>query len=47
MLRTLPPLNAFRRAASLGLSQWEMGNLTTNLAETKDTDGGFLLMEAR
>jgi quercetin dioxygenase-like cupin family protein len=41
-----PQLKAFKRAPSLGLSQWENGNLTTNLAETKDTNGAFLLIEA-
>lgn len=39
-------LKAFKRAPAVGLSQWENGNLTTNLAETKDTDGTFLLVEA-
>jgi quercetin dioxygenase-like cupin family protein len=39
-------LNAFKRAPALGLSQWENGNLTTNLAEKKDTNGAFLLVEA-
>jgi len=42
----IPALKAFKRAPSLGLSQWENGNLTTNLAETKDTNGAFLLVEA-
>ena len=32
---TLPELKAFKRAPSLRLSQWENGNLTTNLAEKK------------
>jgi len=41
-----PELRAFKRAPALGLSQWENGNLTTNLAETKDTSGAFLLVEA-
>ena len=41
-----PELEAFKRAPSLGLSQWENGNLTTNLAEKKDTNGAFLLVEA-
>ena len=41
-----PELKAFKRAPSLGLSQWENGNLTTNLAEKKDTNGAFLLVEA-
>ena len=46
MTRTVSQLAAFKRAISLELSQWEMGNLTMNLAETKDTNGAFLLMEA-
>ena len=46
MNNSLPKLNAFKRAPSLGLSQWENGNLTTNLAETKDTNGAYLLVEA-
>ena len=41
-----PESKAFKRAQSLGLSQWENGNLTTNLAEKKDTNGAFLLVEA-
>jgi len=43
---TLPELKVFKRAPSLGLSQWENGNLTTNLAEKKDTNGAFFLVEA-
>jgi quercetin dioxygenase-like cupin family protein len=46
MSNTLPELQAFKRAPALGLSQWEAGNLTTNLAETKDTNGAFFLVEA-
>jgi len=46
MTNILPELKAFKRAPSLGLSQWENGNLTTNLAEKKDTDGAFFLVEA-
>jgi mannose-6-phosphate isomerase-like protein (cupin superfamily) len=46
MTKTLPELKAFKRAPSLGLSQWENGNLTTNLAEKKDTNGAFFLVEA-
>src|SRR5262245_63985998 len=42
----LAKLSAFKRAPSLGLSQWENGNLTTNLAEKKDTNGAFFLVEA-
>jgi mannose-6-phosphate isomerase-like protein (cupin superfamily) len=41
-----PELEAFKRAPSLSLSQWENGNLTTNLAEKKDTNGAYLLVEA-
>jgi mannose-6-phosphate isomerase-like protein (cupin superfamily) len=43
---TIPELKAFKRAPLLGLSQWENGNLTTNLAEKKDTNGAFFLVEA-
>jgi len=43
---TMPGLKAFKRTPSLGLSQWENGNLTTNLAETKDANGAFSLVEA-
>jgi mannose-6-phosphate isomerase-like protein (cupin superfamily) len=43
---TISELKAFKRAPLLGLSQWENGNLTTNLAETKDTNGAFFLVEA-
>jgi len=39
-------LKAFKRAPCLGLSKWEHGNLVTNLAEKKDTNGAFLLIEA-
>ena len=46
MDNSLSGLKAFKRAPSLGLSQWENGNLTTNLAETRDTNGAFLLVEA-
>jgi len=46
MNNSSPRLKAFKRAASLGVSQWQHGNLTTNLAETKDTNGAFLLVEA-
>ena len=42
----LPEVRAFKRAPALSLSQWENGNLTTNLAETKDTNGAYLLVEA-
>jgi len=43
---TVPELKAFKRAPLLGLSQWENGNLTTHLAEKKDTNGAFFLVEA-
>ncbi len=46
MNNTSSSLTAFKRALSLGLSQWENGNLTTNLAEKKDTNGAFFLVEA-
>jgi hypothetical protein len=42
---TSSPLKAFKRAVSLELSKWYMGTLMTNLAETKDTNGAFLLVE--
>ena len=40
-----PQLKAFKRAPSLGLSMWHLGSLTTNLAEKKDTNGAFCLVE--
>src|SRR5215470_6474234 len=43
---TIPELRAFKRAPFVGLSQWENGNLTTKLAEKKDTNGAFFLVEA-
>ena len=43
---TVPKLKAYKRAPFLGLSQWENGNLTTNLAEKRDTNGAFFLVEA-
>jgi quercetin dioxygenase-like cupin family protein len=39
-------LKPFKRGTSLEISKWYMGNLTTNLAEKKDTDGAFFLVEA-
>ena len=39
-------LDAFKRTTSLELSKWYMGSLTTNLAEAKDTNGAFCLLEA-
>jgi quercetin dioxygenase-like cupin family protein len=38
-------LKAFKRGKSLELSKWYMGNLTTNLAESNDTNGAFFLVE--
>src|SRR5919109_642402 len=46
MHHTSSPLKAFKRAPSLELSKWYMGNLTTNLAETNDTNGAFCLVGA-
>ena len=46
MNNTSSPLKAFKRAPSMGLSKWYMGILTTNLAESKDTNGAFFLLEA-
>src|SRR5262249_27618078 len=43
---TIPELKAFKRAPFVGLSRWENGNLTTNLAEKKDTNGAYFLVEA-
>ena len=38
-------LKAFQRAESLEPSKWYMGTLMTNLAETEDTNGAFLLVQ--
>lgn len=46
MHHTSSPLKAFKRAPSLEFSKWYMGSLTTNLAETNDTNGAFCLVEA-
>ena len=46
MNNTSPQLKAFKRGPSLELSKWYMGMLLTNLAESKDTNGAFFLMEA-
>ena len=46
MNNTSSPLKAFKRAKSLELSKWYMGSLTTSLAEHKDTNGAFCLVEA-
>ena len=45
MNNTSSSLKAFKRAPSLGLSMWHLGSLTTNLAESKDTNGAFCLVE--
>ena len=45
MNNTSSPLKAFERAKSLELSKWYMGTLMTSLAEAKDTNGAFLLVE--
>jgi quercetin dioxygenase-like cupin family protein len=37
-------VEAFKRGKSLELSRWYMGCLTTNLTESKDTDGAFFLL---
>ena len=39
-------LKAYKRAVSLETSMWYMASLTTNLAEKKDTNGAFCLVEA-
>src|SRR6266850_6169296 len=39
-------LKAYKRATSLELTKCYMASLTTNLAEKKDTDGAFCLVEA-
>jgi len=41
---TKSSLKAFKRAASLDLSRWYMGTLTTNFAEKKDTGGALCLV---
>jgi quercetin dioxygenase-like cupin family protein len=38
-------LKAFKRGRSLERSKWYMGCLTTNLAESNDTNGAFFLVE--
>ena len=45
MNNTLPKLKAFKRTPSLGLSMWHLGSLTTNLAEKKENNGAFCLVE--
>src|SRR6478672_5554618 len=39
-------LKAYKRATSLESTKWYIASLTTNLAEKKDTDGAFCLVEA-
>jgi quercetin dioxygenase-like cupin family protein len=39
-------LRTFKRTTSLDLSTWYMGILLTSLAEKKDTNGAFSLLEA-
>src|SRR5262245_8464996 len=46
MTNTSSPLKAFKRAPSLTLSKWYMGIVTTNLAEAKDTNGAYFLVES-
>ena len=46
MNNTSSSLKAFKRTKSLELSRWYMGILLTNLAEKKDTEGAFSLLEA-
>src|SRR5262245_48571711 len=46
MTNTSSPLKAFKRAPSLELSKWYMGIVTTNLAEAKDTNGAYFLVES-
>jgi quercetin dioxygenase-like cupin family protein len=43
---TSSTLKTFKRTASLESSRWYMGILTANLAERKDTNGAFCLVEA-
>jgi mannose-6-phosphate isomerase-like protein (cupin superfamily) len=46
MTHASSPLKAFTRGKFLGSSNWYMGMLTTNLAESKDTNGAFFLVES-
>jgi hypothetical protein len=46
MENTSPQLRPFKRRPSLELSKWYMGMLMTSLAESKDTNRAFFLMEA-
>jgi hypothetical protein len=45
MQNTLSRLVAYKRSRSLESSNWYMGSLLTFLAESKDTDGSFTLLE--
>jgi len=38
-------LSAYKRAPSLEISQWHLGNLVTYLADASDTNGAYCLME--
>ena len=46
MNNTSSPLKAFKRATSLEFSKWYMGSLVTNLAEMKDTNGAYCLVDS-
>jgi mannose-6-phosphate isomerase-like protein (cupin superfamily) len=46
LMSHLSALSAFQRAPSLEISKWYRGNLVTNLAEARETDGAYCLMEA-
>jgi mannose-6-phosphate isomerase-like protein (cupin superfamily) len=39
-------LKAYKRGRSLEWSRWHRGNLTTDLADKDDTNGGFSLLDA-
>src|SRR5499425_578647 len=39
-------LKAYKRSTSLETSRWYMASLTTDLADKKDTNGAFCLVEA-
>ena len=46
MNTTSSQLKAYKRATSLETSRWYMASLTTDLADKKDTNGAFCLVEA-
>src|SRR5262250_1870115 len=46
MNTTSSQLKAYKRATSLETSRWYMASLTTDLADKKDTNGAFYLVEA-